>query len=101
VERNPVRAGMRKTARDWLWSSVGQAALPAELQVKLADWPIHRRRDWVQWVDLPQTAAEERTLRTCMKESRPYGDDKWLTHVQTRFGWREPMPRGRPEKKQP
>jgi hypothetical protein len=75
--------------------------LPAELQVNLADLPIARRKDWIQWVDQPQTAAEEQALRTCMKEGRPYGDQRWGKHVQKRFGWREPMPRGRPRKKQP
>jgi putative transposase len=99
VERNPVRAKMRKSARDWAWSGAGQDQLPAELRVALAESPIPRRRDWLKWVDRPQTPAEERAVQRCVKENRPYGDEAWMARLKRKLGWREPLPRGRPRKR--
>ena len=99
VERNPVRAKAVRRARDWPWSSAGQDVLAAELQVQLTDLPTPRRKDWVQWVDRPQTPAEESALRRCLKESRPFGDEAWVKKIRDSLGWREPLKIGRPRKK--
>ena len=99
VERNPVRVNAAETSTRWAWSSAGQGSLPAELRVALADLPIPRRRDWVQWVDRPQTAAEEAALAQCLRQSRPYGDDRWIKKMQSTLGWREPLKTGRPRKR--
>ncbi len=96
VERNPVRAGLAASCVDWAWSSAGQAKLGPALSIPLEDLPIKRRSDWVQWVDRPQTAAEEAALLKCIRENRPYGSDEWLAKMKKDLGWREPLPRGRP-----
>jgi len=96
VERNPVRAGLVKTCLDWPWSSAGQAGLPVERRIELTDLPVPRRKDWVAWVDQPQTAAEEQALSRCIKEGRPYGSPGWIENMKKTHGWREPQKRGRP-----
>lgn len=96
VERNPVRAGVAKSSGDWPWGSAGQENLPAELRVQLQKHRHLARPDWRAWVDRPQTAAEEAALARCIREGRPFGDDKWLKRMGPALGWREPLQRGRP-----
>ena len=98
VERNPVRTRQTKSSGDWPWSSAGQGALPAELQVQLTLPPFPHRAGWRNWVDRPQTPTEEQSLLRCVNESRPYGDEKWLILMKKKLGWREPLKRGRPKK---
>jgi len=98
VERNPLRAGLVASARDWPWSSAGQHALPDEQRLALTELPRGRRRDWAAWVDKPQSPAEEAAVRDAIAASHPYGDDPWLNNLKKTLGWREPLPRGRPRK---
>jgi putative transposase len=96
VERNARRAGLCRAAEQWQWSSLGQARLPAAQRVPLSDWPVERRGDWVEWVNAPQTAAEEDALHRCIREQRPFGSARWIERNGPKLGWREPRPRGRP-----
>ena len=89
MERNPVRVGACASCLAWSWSGAGQASLPAEHQLELTPLPFARREDWAQWVDRPQTAAEEAALRRCIQEDRPLGTAAWLEGVQKELGWRE------------
>ena len=98
VERNPVRAKLAGGCRQWPWSSAGQDSLAEDLRVPLAPWPIPRRKDWTQWVDRPQTPAEEQALRQSIQQNRPYGADDWTKAMQRKLGWREPRKPGRPRK---
>ena len=99
VERNPVRAGMARSCRDWTWSSAGQDDLPPELRVALTEFTGLRGKNWIEWVDRPQTAAEEQAVQDCIKKNRPFGSEKWLETTRRTLGWREPLRRGRPRKK--
>ncbi|HEV2687558.1 MAG TPA: transposase, partial [Bryobacteraceae bacterium] len=99
VERNRVRAGLCKSCADWPWSSAGQQKLAAELRVPLAESPVPRRKDWAQWVDQPQTEAEEAALSRSIRESRPFGSERWTASMKQKLGWREPGKPGRPRKK--
>jgi hypothetical protein len=98
VERNPVRAGKVAGSRQWAWGSAGQDALAGELRLTLTRHPHLARPDWRAWVDRPQTAAEEAALLRCIRESRPFAEDRWLKRMADALGWREPLPRGRPRK---
>ena len=75
VKRNPVRAGMARSCRDWTWSSAGQDELPPELRVSLTEFAGLRGKDWIQFVDHPQTAAEEQAVQDCIKKNRPFGSE--------------------------
>jgi putative transposase len=98
VERNPVRAGMARGCRDWTWSSAGQDGLPPELRVGLTAFAGLRGKGWIEWVDHPQTAAEEQAIQDCIKKNRPFGSEKWLETTKRTLGWREPLLPGRPRK---
>jgi putative transposase len=100
VERTALRASLVRRAERWLYSSLGQERLePSELRVPLSAWPIPRRRDWIEWVNRPQTAAEEAAIQRCIRQNRPYGSERWIGRTMTKLGWREPLPRGRPRKR--
>ena len=98
IARNAVRAKLAGRAELWPWSAVGQGQLEAELRVPLAPGPVKRRQDWLKWVNQPQTAAEEAAMRRCIRQSRPFGDDRWLSRTMRQLGWTEPRPPGRPRK---
>ena len=99
VERNPVRANVVRRAEAWRWSSLGQKLTDKTPLIPLAPWPVRRRADWVQWVNAPQTTAEEAAVRHCLKHSRPYGEDAWTTTMEARLKLPPLRKRGRPPKK--
>jgi putative transposase len=96
VDRNAVRAGLVNSCVDWLWSSAGQAGLPASRRIQLTELPIPRRKEWIKWVNQPQTIAEEQSLSRCIMENRPFGTLDWTEKIKKAYGWREPQKRGRP-----
>ena len=102
VERNPVRAGLVRLAQRWRWGSchVRAAGRPelAELAALLSEWPIDRRRDWLEWVNAPQTAAEEEAVRLSLRRDRPFGGEAWVGRTAQRLGLGHTLrPRGRPK----
>jgi putative transposase len=98
VERNALRCGLVNKAQDWPWSSLGQGQLPPALRIPLSPWPIERRGDWLRWVNRAETAAELESLRRCIRQSRPYGSERWMRNIAPKLGWREPRKPGRPRK---
>jgi len=100
VERNALRAKLARRAELWRYSSLGQdRQLTADERVPLAAWPIPRRRDWLEWVNQPQTAAESAAIQRCITQGRPYGSERWIRQTMATLGWRDPLPRGRPRKR--
>ena len=79
VERNPLRAGLVARAEDWRWSSLRQQA-KGKLSTPpwLAPWPVERRRNWLRWVNAPQSAAELESLRRSVQRGQPYGSSVWV-----------------------
>jgi len=39
----------------------------------LADWPIGRQSNWVEWVNQPETEQELESLRKSVQRGRPFG----------------------------
>jgi putative transposase len=99
VERNPLRAGLVKRARDWRWSSSGQAASADCPVIPLAKWPLERRTDWAAWVDAAQTVAEEAALRHCLKHGRPFGSEAWTASMESKLKLGPVRTVGRPKKR--
>jgi putative transposase len=100
VERNPVRSGVARRAEQWPWSSLGQVKRPPDPQtphIPIAPWPVPRRRDWVQWVNRPQTASEEVALQHALQYSRPFGSEAWTRATEKRLNLGPLRPRGRPK----
>jgi len=101
VERNPVRAGLVERAEMWRWGSAwarGQrsSAWPRWL-TQPAEPTLPRR--WLTWVNEPQTEAELKALRDCIRRSCPFGDEAWASSSARRLNLESTRrPRGRPKK---
>jgi len=81
VERNPVKANLVASARNWEWSS----AHPAR-QVLLSEWPIPKPSDWLDIVDRPQTEAELIAIRRRLRRGAPLGDEEWTLRTAEALG---------------
>ena len=57
VERNPLRAGLVASAREWRWSSLRQRSAGGG-GPRLSDWPCPRPHDWAEYVDRVETEDE-------------------------------------------
>lgn len=88
VERNPVRAGLSLTAKNWRWSStLDRIGMNRDgNRPALAEMPVTIPKDWCTWVDSAQTALELEAIRHCIKKSRPYGSSIWSEKIVSDFG---------------
>jgi putative transposase len=100
VERNPLRASLVRSAKDWPYGSLfrwNQGTEP-EPQI-LSPWPIRRLPHWNERVDAALSDAELKALRTCVDRGRPFGSEEWTAEVAERFGlWHTLRPPGRPRR---
>ena len=102
VERNALRAGLVVRAEEWRWSSLWRRAHVRHAAPPwLAPWPFERPRNWLDWVNEPQTAAELEALRCSVQRGRPYGSGTWVPRIAAKLGLEGTLrPRGRPPKPQ-
>jgi putative transposase len=98
VERNPLRANLVERAEEWRWGSCfvrqhrGHALAPL-----LSPWPIDRPRGWLELVNQPQTAAEEKAVTLSIERSRPLGSQQWVQRTAEKLHLQQSLrPRGRP-----
>ena len=102
VERNALRANLVKRAEDWRWSSLWRRAHgePETLEL-LHRWPLPEPKDWLRLVNRPQTEAELKAVRECVRRGSPYGTGQWRLRTAKRLGLEWTLrPRGRPRKKE-
>jgi putative transposase len=79
VERNALRASLVARAEEWHWSSLWRRTRGEPLtRAWLAPWPIQRPRNWLNWVNQPQSEAELESLRNSVQRGRPYGSSRWV-----------------------
>lgn len=100
VERNALRACLCKKAEEWRWSSLWrrQQSDPAIRRI-LSAWPIACPRNWLSFVNTPQTEKELERLRQSVNRGQPYGDETWTERIVKRLGLESTFrPRGRPKK---
>jgi len=100
VERNPLRAGLVRRAEQWRWSSLYRrtSGTPDE-RALLTESPVPLGRNWVDFVNAPQTDAELAAIRQSTIRGRPYGGNAWQTKVIRQLGLEHTIrPRGRPRK---
>jgi putative transposase len=96
VERNALRANLVKRAENWLWPSA--AAFGGGKRMALLDpGPLPRGPDWLDWVNQPQSEAEQAALRKCIERGTPFGNESWQHATAGRLGLEASLnPRGRP-----
>lgn len=77
VERNPVRANLVGNAADWDWSSISDRNRAIARQIQ-SESPVAKPRNWLDFVNRPQTEDEVAALRRCSQKSTPYGSTAWV-----------------------
>ena len=101
AERNALRANLVRRAQDWRWCSASPRRDRPWLLPR-SGWPVAARRDWADWVNQPQTAAEEEALRRSVRRGAPFGDERWSRATAARLGIESALrPIGRPRKSPP
>ena len=85
VERNALRANLVRRAEEWRWGSLWRRAHGADKDF-LDAWPTQRPKEWLEWVNRPQTREELAALRTCVQRNRPYGDPRWQERAAAKLG---------------
>jgi len=98
VERNPLRAKLVERAEEWRWGSCfARQHRGHALASLLSPWPIDRPRGWLELVNQPQTAAEEKVVTTSIERSRPLGSQQWVQRTAEKLHLQQSLrPRGRP-----
>ncbi len=76
VERNPLRANLAERAEAWRWGSAwARCQEDASAHRWLATLSDPRLPpQWRSWVNEPQTEAEVKALRNCIRRGCPFGD---------------------------
>ena len=100
VERNPKRANLVAKAEDWQWGSAWRRQSGSSEQKNLLDeWPVPTPRDYLSFLNAPQTAAELESIRTAIQRGNPFGSMEWVEQAIREFGLEATIrPRGRPKK---
>jgi len=101
VERNALRAKLVARAEEWRWSSLWRLSQGnPKLMTFLSEWPVEKPRQWLTWVNAPETVAELKALRENVNRGRPFGNTAWVARIAKRLGLESTLrPRGRPRNK--
>jgi putative transposase len=99
VERNPVRANLVPSAKDWPWSSF-KLRMKNEPNSIIDIPPIELPNDWGEFVNQPLTEKELESVRYSVNRQAPFGSEKWKKRISKELGLERTLrPRGRPKKK--
>ncbi len=100
VERNALRANLVPRAEDRRWSSLWRRTRGDDKgRAFLSEWPVPRPRQWLKWVNEPQTQEEVDALRRCVTRGQPFGSETWVQSAARRLGLESTFrSRGRPKK---
>ena len=100
VEMNPVRAGLTRTASEWIWSSA--RAYLAGINDKLVSVApmLDRINNWSEYLRHGDLSENLEAIRAHTATGRPLGDNVFLEAVETRLGRnlrkRRPGPKKKP-----
>lgn len=95
VEANALRAHLVHRAEDWSWGSL---ASPGNEGPQLAEWPVSRPADWLDYVNAAAGQDLEK-LRNSVKRGTPYGEKEWQERVAKLSGLEFTLrPPGRPKR---
>jgi putative transposase len=99
VERNPLRAKLVKEAGQWRWGSLFvRQDRSHDLHPPLGEWPIQRPARWEDYVDAPQSDAEESMIKGHIQRNRPLGCESWTKKTADALNLEHTLrPRGRPK----
>ena len=87
VERNALRVDLVGRAEDWHWGSLWQRLHDdVEDRPKLTAGPVPLPAHWTEWVNAPQTTAEEAAMRRSGRRGQPFGTAAWVEKTVKSFG---------------
>ncbi len=98
VERNALRAKLVRRAENWRWGSLWRRYKgDANAQALLSAWPLPRPRNWLAYVNRPETPKELAALRRGVQRGCPFGSTQWQNRTAKRLSLESTLrPRGRP-----
>lgn len=85
AERKPLRANLCTRAEHWKWSSAW-ASRDSSCPVTLDAWPLTRPREWLTFLNEPQSEAELASIRHSVNHGRPYGANDWVKETARTLG---------------
>lgn len=90
AERNPLRAGLVRSAVAYRWSSaaarLGLVSAPDYLQTYL--WAASfTAQEWASLLEDQCDAKKERTLRASTKQGKPCGNRSFIERIEAEAGW--------------
>lgn len=98
VERNALRANLVRRAEAWGWGSLNWRT-NRQSPVCLTPCPVELPRDWVAYVNAPQSEEELQALRISVNRQRPFGSSGWVERTAIELGLESSLrPKGRPRK---
>jgi putative transposase len=99
VERNALRKNLVRRAEDWRWGSLhwrSRDRPPLCLEAP----PLPLPSNWIDYVNLPQTAVELEAIRASVNRQRPFGDPQWVEKKAREAGLNQSLANlGRPRKR--
>ncbi len=98
IESNPLRAGLVKSSREWLWSSLALRQGKDKDGLTLSVGPMELPDNWLGLVDLLPNETDLEKLSNCIRRGCPYGSDVWIIRTVNQLDLRSTLhPRGRPK----
>jgi putative transposase len=85
VERNPLRAGLVRSAEAWPWSSLADRARPRPM-VNLTPWPVVRPTTWIENINEAHSSNEVGRVRLSIVKGVPFGSQAWSERVANTLG---------------
>jgi len=100
VERNALRASLVNRAQDWRWSSLWRRDRGSLKQKELLDsWPVPTPKDYIDYVNRPETKNGLELIRESVIKNRPFGDTSWVNKIAKEYDLGMTLKkRGRPKK---
>lgn len=101
VERNSVRAKLAVKCEDWEWGSAWKRTNGTKEEKKLLDpSPTPFPPSYKSWINTPDKEDDLLTIRTALQKGIPFGREKWVNEMVTKFHLESTLHRpGRPKKK--
>jgi putative transposase len=100
VERNAFAANLCPEPDQWRHGSLYRWRHgTASEKSLLTAWPIARHANWIQWVKMDFSSAEQTQIDWSMKRGVPFGSETWVESTARKYDLESTMrPRGRPKK---
>ncbi|MDA1049089.1 MAG: transposase [Planctomycetota bacterium] len=100
AERNALRANLVARAEDWPYGSLWiRQHGTAEHRAMISEWPFPRPRNWLRYVNEPETESELAALRRSCIRGAPFGRPEWIEKTATKLGLEATLRSpGRPKK---